>query len=195
MGLSYERRHAGLLGLHKRPSGEFSFMGLVRNIEVNVTEVASVGAGLTLLYTFTLVANTLRNNEDFLDVEISGFFANNANTKSLFFEFDGNSFIASGFGLSGGGAAAARGFKMFAKIVRVSATSVIISAAISEGVFGISAADAPTGGGLGGLSDARGQLFTVANLSSNNIDLTLEGQGTVNGDVVKNLAIVNLVQN
>lgn len=195
MALSYERRHLSFAGFHQRPGGAENLVGVVRNIDTDMTEVPTVGAVPTALYTFTVPVNTLRVTDDFLDIEIGGFYANNANGKNFFFNFDGTGFIAMGLVSAGDVVPGRHSFKMLAKIVRLTATSVIVNASFISGSYSISAANAPNGGGFGGAGDSRNNPITVANLNSNAVDLVFAGIGIVNGDIVKNLAIVNVVQN
>jgi hypothetical protein len=194
MALSYERRHLGLLGLHKRPSGGFSFMGLVRNIEVNTTVVNSVGVGPDVLHTFSLPANSLRNNGDYLSVWYGGNFAANARGKSVQAQFDGQDYEAAGVT----DIQAALGWAMAVRIARLTATTVQISHFLLENALGINVAGVATSYATGGNVFTRSTGLTVANLNSNAITMRVRSVvavGAAPGDVFQNLSIIELVQN
>lgn len=190
--LSYERRHLDLLGHHKRPSGEFSLVGLVRNIEVNITTVGNVGAGLDPLHSFSLPANSLRNNGDYLHIWFGGDYANNANLKRVVASFGGTAWEDTGLRdvVNGSGWATA------VTIVRVSSTSVLVSGGILANSLAITSANVVTTFGEGFIGAARNRLITdLPNLSLNDTLIEVEGEGTANDDVTQNLSIYELVQN
>lgn len=192
MALSYERRHAGLLGLHKRPSGEFSLVGLVRNIEVNITTVGNVGAGLDPLHSFSLPANSLRNNGDYMHVWFGGDYAANANLKRVVASFGGIAWEDTGLRDVVNGS----GWATVVTIIRVSATSVLVSGGILANSVAITPALAVTTFGEGFIGAARNRLIAgLPNLNLNSTLIEVEGEGTANDDVTQNLSIYELVQN
>lgn len=192
MGLSYERRHTGILGLHKRPSGEFSFVGLVRNIEVNIGQVGNVGAGLDPLHSFSLPANSLRSNGDYLLVWYGGDFATNANLKRIVASFGGTVWEDTGLR----DLVVNTGWTIVARIARLSSTSVRVSNDIVANSLAVSSVNVPTTFGEGFLSVGRNRDITgLPDLSANATTMLVSGEGTADNDVIQNLSIIELVQN
>jgi len=192
MALSYERRHAGLLGLHKRPTGEFSFVGLVRNIEVNTAVIGNIGAGLDPLHSFSLPANFLRNDGDYLHIYFGGGYAVNANLKRVVASFGGTAWEDTGLRNLVDGS----GWAIAVRVVRLSATSVLVSGGIIANSLAVSSLDVPTTFGEGFLSAARNRLITgLPDLNLNATTILVSGEGTANDDVIQNLSIIELVQN
>jgi hypothetical protein len=187
MGLSYEKRHLGLLGFQTHPGGADNLVGLVRNLTVNTTTVSTVGAALTDLHSFSLPANSLRNNGDYLHLRQKGDFAANNNLKRIVTSADGQ--VAFDTGL------VSIGFNEWVYdyyYVRVSATSLRAAMMLTEGFITRDLA-----GVVGGNADilATGGLLAVSNLNNNSIVLLVRGQGTANGDVSQSLSIIEIVQN
>lgn len=191
MALSYERRHAGILGLHKRPSGEFSLVGLVRNIEVNITTVGNIGAGLDPLHNYLLPANSLRSNEDYSHGVGAGNFATNGNTKRIRFSVGGTGIIDTGLTSFN----TAIGWRLLYTIVRISSTSVLVSAQLIGNTGHINGAGVATSNGNGFHGEASTVTVAVADLAINTLQILVQAEATADNDVVQNLTIVELVQN
>jgi hypothetical protein len=192
MALSYERRHAGLLGLHKRPTGEFSFVGLVRNIEVNTAVVGNQGAGLDPLHSFSLPANSLRSDGDYLHVWYGGDYATNANLKRVVTSFGGTIWEDTGLR----DLVVSVGWAIAARIVRLSSTSVLLSHFFGANAMGVDSANVNIPFGSGGVFTVRnGIIAGLPNLNLNPITMLVSGEGTADNDVIQNLSIIELVQN
>lgn len=75
----------------------FLSLGVPRVISggVNVTATGNVGAGLDPLHSFTLPADTLANDLDFIEAVFGGTFATNDNDKRLAIQFDGQTIFDS----------------------------------------------------------------------------------------------------
>jgi hypothetical protein len=169
-------------------------MGLVRNIEVNTTTVNSVGVGPDVLHSFSLPADSLRTNGDYLAVWYGGNFAANARPKSVQAQFDGQDYEAAG----PVDIQAAVGWAMVVRIARLTATTVQISHFLLENAMGITAAGVAGSFGTGSNIFTRSTGLTVANLSSNAITMRVRSvvaAGAVAGDVFQNLSIIEIVQN
>ena len=186
------------------PSGSFNILisqlrafllsGVPVAFPPDTSEVGNVGAGLDLLDSFSLPADSLANDEDFLDVWYGGVFANNANAKLIQAEFGGTAYETGG-GLVLTGGASFVGWSLNIRIIRLSSTSVRVSHGyIAHSAF-ISVANAPNTFGAGSFVVSRSSDITgLANLNSNATDMELFGQGTADDDVVKNLRIIRLTQ-
>lgn len=192
MALSYERRHAGLLGLHKRPSGEFSFVGLVRSIEVNTSEEKNSGAGLDPLHNYSLPANSLRSDGDYLHGIAGGNFAANANNKRIRFSVGGTGVIDTG----SINMPAAIGWRLNYTIVRLSATSVLVNADLVSNTLSVNAAAVVNTNGNAFHAEASTiSSLAVSDLASNTLQILVEAEGTASDDIIQNLTIIELVQN
>jgi hypothetical protein len=168
-------------------------MGLVRNIGINITSVGNVGAGLDPLHSFSLPADSLRNDGDYLHVFFGGDYAANANLKRVVASFGGTAWEDTGLrDLVDGG-----GWAIAVRIARLSATSVLVSGGIGANSLAVtSLLNVPNTFGEGFLSAARNRLITLLpNLNLNATTILVSGEGTANDDVVQNLSIIELVQN
>src|SRR5687768_12332962 len=87
--LSYERRHLGLLGHHKRLSGGENLVGVPRLIFDDTTNHANVNAAETLIITVPIAARTLRATGDFLEYIAEFGLQGPGNSKTLRYKFGG----------------------------------------------------------------------------------------------------------
>ncbi len=188
MALSYERRHLGILSHQLRPSsGAENLVGVVRNIEVNLTPAQNSGAGLDPLHSYTL--NTpyrLVNDEDYLHIRYGGFFAANANTKRIEISFDGQVIHNSGLQTINGGFWAYN-----LTILRESATTILATGQLTWN-FALS------GAFINCLVANIGNLpITVSNLNNNPIVILVsaESGGAATGDIVQLESVIEIVLN
>lgn len=146
-----------------------SVANLTRRIEVNLATVGNtVGAGLKVLHTFTLPANSLPTNEDYLKVRYTGVFANNANTKRIRISFGGQTVDQSGlFTIQN------QSWSYDIEYYRVSATSIRCSIRVMWGI--ISRDLTPTLSGNCTIYTTS-VLIPVADLSANTMAMTVEGE-------------------
>jgi hypothetical protein len=193
MSLSFEKRHLCFTYFHQRPSARDNIVGLVRNIQVNTTQVGNSGGALTPLHTFNLPAGSLRNDGDYLSVWYSGNYAANANSKTLQASAGGTTYE-----LTAGIAPGASGWAVAVKIVRLSSTSILVSDMIGcNDLFGSSATPAvmTTFGDSAFFASRNKSITGLPNLNTNPLTLTVSGQGVANNDVFQNLSIIEIVQN
>ena len=165
-----------------------------RCIRRDTSAVGNVGLGLDVLHTFSLPANSLQTDGDYLKVIYGGTFAANDNDKRVRAAFGGTDYETTGATLDIDGAI---GWRISAVIIRLSSTSVRVNSVLSfNTLFGDSAAAMNTFGASGGTFVRSNDITGLANLNSN--ATTMEGKGetavNVNNDVIQNLSIIELVQ-
>lgn len=160
---------------------------VMRRINIDVSIVGNVGAGLDPLHSFSLPANSLATNNDEVQFEGGGTLANNANTKRITFFFDGQLTVDSGL-RTVTSAGANIGWKILGTVVRLTATTVRINATIYLGFMGVDSANTPNGFGAGGAMQTKTFDLTVANLNSNAVVMLFQAEGTANNDVTQNLS-------
>jgi hypothetical protein len=165
-------------------------VGYPRNIRSNSTQVGNVGAGVDVLDTLSIPANSLLANNDYVDYWYSGGFANNANTKRILLTIDGQNIFDSTL-FTFNGVPNNNRWSLNGKILRSSATQVIASANVMLGSVVITGAGAVSGNAQ---LQGENKILTVANLNSNAVALTLSAEATTNDDVTKNSAIMSLTQ-
>jgi hypothetical protein len=150
----------------------------------DLSSVGNVGAGTDTLHTFTLPANTLSADGDWIRFVYAGSFATNDNDKRIQILFDGQVFedfgafdFDAGIWVVGG------------DYSRVSPTSV---RATSIGMYGEPLV--MDEGVVSGTPDiiylARNQLLTVSNLSTTAVAMTVTGTATANDDIVQNKSLL-----
>lgn len=153
---------AGIGSARARPGGP---------INVNTTAVGNVGAGEDDLISYTVPANTLNTNGDFLDFEFFGTFAANANNKTVKCYFGATNIFNSGAQAENGGS-----WKVSGKIIRTgAATQKAIVEFITDGIL---------------FTDDITYTATALTLSSTNI-LKCTGEATADNDIVNEALIVN----
>ena len=164
----------------------FLLSGLAVAFPPDTSVVGNVGAGVDALHTFTLPANSLRSNGDYLRVRYSGKFASNNNDKRILITFDAQT--ASDTTLAD--------FDLGDWIydltyIRLSSTTVRV--AINNAVGFVSFFNGAAGGS-GVVGGSNTQSITVANLNSNAVTLLVSAEATADNDVTQNLSILELVQ-
>jgi len=162
-----------------------------RNIHRNLAATGTVTTGLDNLHSFSLPANSLQADGDYLRVRYGGTFATNDSDKRIQINFDGqvvnNSTL---FDIDSGS------WLYDIIYARVSSTSVRASVVFMWGNI-----NRDGGGTVGGNGAFSGSLVTVtvANLNNNAVTLLVQGEsnasvGTGTDDVVQNLSIIELTQ-
>ncbi|HEY7160206.1 MAG TPA: hypothetical protein VH815_03060 [Acidobacteriota bacterium] len=162
-------------------------LGVKRRINLDVSTVGNVGVGLDALHNFSLPANSLAANNDEVEFECGGSLANNANTKRITFSFDGQITLDTGL-RSITSAGANIGWKMLGSVIRLTATTVRVNVSIIDGFCGVDSANTPNGFGAGGVIQTKTFDLTVANLTSNAVNMLVSAEGTANNDIVQNLS-------
>ena len=164
-------------------------VGIPRSIEVNLNAVGNVGAGLDTLHTFSLPANSLANDEDFIQVRYAGIFATNDNNKLISISFGGqNVHLTGSLDIDAGQ------WVYDILYVRVSATSIRASLiGLWRFVFvdGASAILA----GSNGLFEGDTVTITVSDLNANAQTMLVQATGVADNDIVQNLSVIQLTQN
>lgn len=158
--------------------------GIPKNIETNVTGVGNVGTGLDSLHSFTLPADSLAKDKDYLRVRYAGTFATNDNDKRIVISFGGQTVHDPGLFDQDTGS-----WTYDIVYVRRNSTTVIFSllavwfaAVINDGVP--AALDSIILGLCGTL--------TVSNLNTNAITMLVQAEGTANNDVVQEISVIDL---
>jgi hypothetical protein len=164
-----------------------------RNIHRNFAKVDSVGVGPDVLHTFSLPANSLETNGDYLSVWYAGNFAANDRDKGVQAQFDGQDYAGAGavdLDIAGGWAFVNR-------IARIDATHVRISHFYLANIMALDSANAPQSFTEGGIMACRNTNLTVANLASTAITMRVRsvvGVGAAAADVFQNMSIIELTQ-
>lgn len=165
-----------------------------RCIHRDISVVNSSGVGPDVLHTFSLPANSLQTNGDYLSVWYAGNFAANAQAKAVQAQFDGQTYEGPGTT----DIQASIGWLLGVRIIRLSATSVRCSNFILENAIGVNAAGTATSYGTGGNMFTRNGDFTgIANLNLNAVTMRVRSVvavGAAAGDVAQNLSIIELCQ-
>jgi hypothetical protein len=159
--------------------------GVPKAVHSNVSVVNGGGVGVIVMHSFTLPAQSLRKDGDFINGVVAGTFDNsNDNNKGFLLTIDGQVFGGTGsIDIDGNNS----GWVLFFELMRLSSTSVI---AISHMVFNagyIDSAAVPTSLAAGSVSQGRTITLTgLANLNSNNIIIQSAGNGGMSAnDIVQ----------
>ncbi len=165
-----------------------------RNIRRDFSVVNSAGVGPDVLHTFTLPANSLETDGDYLTVWYGGNFAANVRNKAVQAQFDGQDYQGAGVTDIQG----AIGWVVAARIARLSSTSVRVSSFLLENAMGITTAGVAGSFGTGSNMFCRSNdLAGVANLNSNAVVMRVRSvvsAGAAAADVVQNMSIIELTQ-
>lgn len=157
-----------------------------RRIHVNTATVGNVGGGTDSLHSFSLPANTLATNGDYLRVWYGGRLAANANSKTVPILFGGQTVTSP--------AAIVLNNRHWAyEIMYTRLTSTTVRASL-QSVWG--STSSPDGGaaGVGGRAFSINIDLTVSDLAANATTLLAQGAGTADNDITQNLSIIELVQ-
>lgn len=138
-------------------------------LDVETTSVGNVGTGEDVLYTYTLPADTLNTNGEFIRGRISGIVANNANVKTLKLKFGGTTFLTRGTTTPTIG----QGYTIDWEVIRTGATTQICNATFS-----------------GSDGTASAYYSTAGETLSGTVAITLTGEATSNDDILKHSSIV-----
>lgn len=169
--------------------------GYPKTIEVNTAIANSSGAGPDTLHSFSLPANSLAADGDYVEVEYSFVFASNNNDKGVRALFHTTEYVNRGInaqdidGILGG--------VIRATIARLSATSVHVSATMSlDLIFADSQAtpvvSTSNNGGMFGASSLA--IAGLPDLSANALTMAGQSLGVAAGDVSQRLSVIKLVQ-
>lgn len=170
-----------------------SATGVARNIRSDNTVVGNIGAGVDTLDTFSLLAGSLPTNNSYLDTFYAGTFANTAaNLKRILLSFGGTTLFDSAV-FDFEGAANASNWTLSGKISRISDVSIV---GCFQVLFGeIFAAPAFGASAIGnGLLRSTVSTIATTDLDINNQTILLQGEGVADNDIVKRLAIIEVVQ-
>jgi hypothetical protein len=176
-------------------TGRVIIPGYAYALDVTSNVVGNVTGGLDALNSFTIVADTLAANNDFIEFAYGGRFATNDNQKRIVLTIDGQTIYDSSlFDFDGVGAA--NQWSLYGNIIRISATSVIISGTIMLGELFVDGTPS-----LGGNALIRGLnvTLTVSNLDTLPVILLLSAEsagppGPVDNDITKTNSVIKVTQ-
>lgn len=155
-----------------------------------LTNGGNVGAGLDTIFVFSVVASSLRNDGDILDIWAAGDLADNANTKRIAVSW-GPAIIED----TGNRDIRGLGWLFNARISRVSSTVTIVNHTISAGVVSTDSAQVVVPFNVGGYFNMRtNPVINMDNLNSNNTGFLITAEGTANDDIVINQIIISLTR-
>ncbi len=177
---------AGGTLLQIRSNGQI--LSVPRNLTVDISVVGNVGAGLDPLHTFSLPANSLAANGDFVKAIYSGTFATNDNDKLILITFAGQTVATIGstaFDQDSGQ------WRYDITFVRLTSTSVLCSTMFTWNFVSHDGAGASGGNGI---AAANNITIAVADLAANASTMLVSCTGVANNDIVQNLSIIDLVQ-
>lgn len=157
---------------------------------VDTSLVNSSGAGPDILHTYTLPANSLANDGDYLDVWYAGGFAAVNRDKAVQAQFDGTSYENGGvLDIDG-----STGWVLFSRIIRTSPVQVRTSHLLLDNVIFVNSANVASSFNIGAQVITRNTLFTVSNLNTTDIIMRIRSvvTGGAAGDVFQNQSIIEL---
>jgi hypothetical protein len=160
---------------------------------VDTSTVNSSGVGPDTLHTFTLPANSLASNGDYIDVWYAGAFSISNRDKAVQAEFGGTAYENSGV-LD---VDSSTGWVLASRIIRTSPTTVRTSHAIIYNALGVSPAAVATSFNLGGYVISRNSSFTVPNLVTNPTNMRVRSvvaAGAAAADVFQNQSMIEVKQ-
>ncbi len=159
-----------------------------RCIHRDISVVGNVTTGLDSLHTFTLPANSLATNGDWVRFRYAGNLATNDNNKRLRISIDNQTLEDTGLiDIDQGW------WKVDGTYTRLTATTVFAEASISFGFLNqLDGAAAQSGSSQRLIS--RNSGLTVANLGSNGVVLLVQAEATSTNDVTQGLSIIELCQ-
>lgn len=160
--------------------------GYPKTILNSIAVLGNVGVGLDTIHTFSLSANSLENNGDYLEVIYGGATAANNNDKRIQISIDGTA-------IDNTGLIDLDGIGWFAHIIytRLTATTVRANTFFGFGYLQFDSAGA-IGGGSSGRYMARSDEVTVLNLNSNAIILLVQAEGVADNDITNTRALIRL---
>lgn len=165
-----------------------------RCIQRDTSTVNSSGVGPDVLHTYSLPANSLATDGDYLSVWYGGNFAANDRNKAVNAQFDGQTYEGAGIQ----DIDSAIGWTLCVRIIRLSSTSVRVSHFLLENAIAVDSPGTATSYGTGGQMFCRtNDLAGVANLNSNAVTMRVRSvveAGAAAADVVQNLSIIELTQ-
>lgn len=167
-----------------------------RIISASFTQIGNVGTGLDNLHSFSLAANSLATNGDFVKGTYSGLFTTNDDDKRLVFSIDGQVILDTALLDIDLGVSTLVGWTGWVVYGRTSATSVAATAHISlEQVFVDGAGAITALPSNGGFFNKYNNL-TVSNLTSNAVTLLVQGESATatNNNVDQRMSIYELYQ-
>ena len=165
-----------------------------RVIQVDTSIVNSTGAGPDTLHTFSLPANSLATNGDFVEVEYSFLFAANDNDKGIRATFGGTEYARRGLGATDIDGIV--GGIIRATIVRLSATSAHASSVMVANAMFADSLNVFTGTSAnGGITIGSSVAITgLADLAANATTMTGQSLGVAAADVSQRLSVIKLFQ-
>lgn len=169
----------------------YLFKNVLTTIHRDVTEIGNVGGGADNLHNYTLLANLLRTDNDYLRITYAWSISANDNDKQVTASFDGQTFMDTGsadLDLDVGVVAS-----VF--IIRLSSTSVRIASTVIANIVQITSAGAIITFGAGAVIVARTlDLTGITNLNANSVSIQVVGTGVADNDIIQNLSIIELCQ-
>jgi hypothetical protein len=148
-------------------------------LNINTTSVSNIGAGIDDLITYTMPANTMRYDGDYLEIEAWGVFAANANNKTVTLNFGGQIIYTTAANIANSGTWSLKG-----KIIRISPTSQEILVEM-----------------LSNNADLQNDTDYPAFRSAGTQDLTTKliikctGAGTADNDIIQKVLVTKLIPN
>jgi hypothetical protein len=156
---------------------------------LSTDEVGNIGTGLDLLHSFTLPANSLAKNGDYLEIIYGGNYANTEDNKQIRLRIDSQLIISFGavIDLENGN------WIVRQRLYRKTSTQVVwagidlhVQFRMADGVIITS----PSGSFI----VPRVNFATVANLSNNAVVIDVHGEGTSDDDVTLRIAEILLTR-
>lgn len=171
-------------------TGRVVIKGYPYTLQVDTSTVGNVGTGQDNLHSYTVAANSLTSNGDYIEGDASGNFTANDNNKGIELRVGGTAFFNMGTQDIDG----AVGWSISYRVVRTSSTAILVSADLTINIVGVSGADAVTSFTNGYFSQSSNGTAAVSDLAANTLTILVQGEGTSNNDITQNLTIIKLVQ-
>lgn len=155
--------------------------------EAPATASGNVGGGEDTILAYSILAGSLKIDLDYVKGVIAGGIAGNDNNKAVRFYVNGVQLIGpTTIDLDG-----PQGWVLRFEIIRKDATHVIVSADLSIDALAIDSGGVVTiSSGI--FMQSLCNVVTVSNLASNDLPISVTGEGTSDNDVTKMMTIIEL---
>jgi hypothetical protein len=172
-------------------SGRVIIPGYPYTLDVNITLTGVSSSSLTALYSYSVPANTLVANGDYLEGTLNGVLAANDNDKRFVMSVGGNTVLdSSTVDLDG-----ASGWRIDYNITRITSTTVLFNGLLTANIGAISSTGAASTQSTNGwYSFTKTFLATVSDLNANTLSVQMSAQGSTNNDIDRRVGIIRVVQ-
>lgn len=167
--------------------------GISQTLHVNTTEVTNPTAAASAMHTFTIPAGSFANTNDYMIAQFGGFLAANANNKQVL-TLVNNAVIDEWAGISDFDGSSDNNWYITLILIRISSTTLRLLTTDRYGFLRITTSGIQNVFAAGFLDFGRYRTITVSDLNTNGLNITIQGQSTVAGEVTQGLSIYQLTK-